>query len=91
MATDLVILNPGQEPEPATPLLTNTTHQQEDRFNTCITSLHGRRIKRDATRFGDRETQTEQIPDFEIRILRGTPGVNHVHPPAPLHLSLKLS
>ncbi|GFV41822.1 transposable element Tcb1 transposase [Trichonephila clavipes] len=29
------------------------------------------------------ETQTEQVPDLEIRILRGTPGINHVHPPAP--------
>ncbi|GFV60606.1 transposable element Tcb1 transposase [Trichonephila clavipes] len=29
------------------------------------------------------ETQTEQIPDLEIRILHGTPGINHVHPPAP--------
>ncbi|GFU48788.1 retrovirus-related Pol polyprotein from transposon 17.6 [Trichonephila clavipes] len=53
--------------------------------------LLGRQIKRDAPRFGDRETQTEQIPDLENLILRGTPGVNHVHPPAPLHLSLKLS
>ncbi|GFV27100.1 hypothetical protein TNCV_4853371 [Trichonephila clavipes] len=35
----------------------------------------------------DGETQTEQIPDFEIRILRGTPGVNHVHPLATSSLS----
>ncbi|GFU27517.1 hypothetical protein TNCV_2163151 [Trichonephila clavipes] len=32
---------------------------------------------------------TEQIPDFVNLILRRTPGVNHVHPPSPLHLSLK--
>ncbi|GFX74356.1 hypothetical protein TNCV_3453041 [Trichonephila clavipes] len=63
--------------------------------NTCtdgiLAAFARRQIKRDAPRFGDIETQTEQIPDLENRILRGTPDINHVHPPATLHLSLKLS